>query len=640
MNYKIRIKHFASFNDSGEFELTEGVNVLGGINNAGKTAMLWALAMLGMPVDSQRRWYQVLYARLGGYLRPGVSPTIVAEFALPRRQRDAIMGRICGLSGNPTFPAYSDDSETFQFSWSINSTRAIGFHDSVIVRSGKEKSVERNVFQFQQSLKKYTTVHPFGMGRPDDWQPKYFPVRAIGTDLEGRNLFQFEEKDDVLAPCWPRVLSTSILIEAQRKVDPGRGGLRTIELEPDAANLAQVLETAQLTTSELPDGQERFRRIVEEMRVIFPEILRIRTQVHTQSGQQPPLEILLDLTHQRTVPLAYSGTGVQQMLALLTGAVLQPRPTLFLIDEPHSNLHPAAERSLLRILESFGREFDHLFCITTQSSVIANRARRKFIAVSFGEGDGSKVKPLGSIADICSLLGIENMDLFTYDSVLFAEGPSDVSVFAKVLEFFDRNGNFDRSKIVDLLGDGMLRSPKMALKLVGLIVNASTSQVRVPVGLLLDSNDWTDEERRELEKVLNVPKKSCVGFLHKPELEDYLIHEGAIARVLASDASVLGLSANRIKEQVAGALLASKDLKKGSERLARCFITIIPGHQFAKKRDCVRIADAILAVEPEFLRPLYNEVAEFVQSIGSRGGLPTAPIQTPNPSVGNRASIK
>ena len=273
-------------------------------------------------------------------------------------------------------------------------------------------------------------------------------------------------------------------------------------------------------------------------------------------------------------------------------------------------------------METFGREFEHVFCVTTQSSIMASHARHKFIAVSFSDSDGSKAKALGSIADICSLLGIENMDLFTYDRVLFVEGPSDVSVLSAVFQFFDRKGVFDRNKIVELFGNGTLRSPKMALNLVRLIMNAATSQVRVPVGFFLDSNDWAEEDRRELEKALNAPQKSAVGFLQKPELEDYLVHQDAIVRVLASDASVLGLSSTGLKEQVATALQASRNMKKGSERLADCFAKSIPGHQFAKRRDCIRIADAILNLEPEFLRPLYNEAVEFVQSIGSRSNPP------------------
>src|SRR5579863_9655525 len=108
MSYKIRIKNFASFEDSDVFELNEGLNVLGGINNAGKTALLWALAMLGMPSDQQRRWFQTLYSRLGGYIHKGISPMVTAEFPLARGQRDAIVGRICGLSGNAQVPSYKE----------------------------------------------------------------------------------------------------------------------------------------------------------------------------------------------------------------------------------------------------------------------------------------------------------------------------------------------------------------------------------------------------------------------------------------------------------------------------------------------------------------------------------------------------
>jgi hypothetical protein len=625
MAYSVRVKNFASFDDSEVFELSEGVNVFTGINNAGKTALLWALAIMGAGTEPQRTWYQTLQNRLNGYMRPGAPPTVTVEFPLPARRRDALLSRICQLSGNSKFPSREDAQETFRFTWLADLNRNLGFRGEVVVRSRNLSSSrwdEFNIFQFQEGSKGYYLLHPFLFASPADWQPTYSEIRVVAGDSKLNRIFQFAKGDDILAPCWPSALSTQVLLEAQRKLNPFGPGRRTVELDPDAGNLAQVLATAQLTTPELTDGQERFQRIVQEMKKIFPEIQRIRTQVSAGQlqGQDGPYEVLLDLTHQRTVPLTHSGTGVQQILCLLTGAILQPRATTFLIDEPHSNLHPAAERSLLRLLETFGREFEHIFCITTQSGIIASHARRKLIAVTYRDEQGSKVRPLVDTADICALLGIENMDLFTYDKILFVEGPSDVAVLRRIFEFFDREGFYDRTKMVELSGDGKLRKSRKALDLIKLIVSASTSKVEVPVGLLLDSNDWSTDERKGLEKALNVRARSSVGFLEKPELEDYLLDADAIARVLAADSATFRLELNVDAAQVKAQLVESKSMRKGSARLSCIFSGLIEGHEFSKNRDCARIAEVILALNPDFLRPLYDEVVKFIGSIGSLSG--------------------
>jgi len=144
--------------------------------------------------------------------------------------------------------------------------------------------------------------------------------------------------------------------------------------------------------------------------------------------------------------------------------------------------------------------------------------------------------------------------------------------------------------------------------------------MRAPVGLLLDSNDWSADEQIELEKLLNMPGRSSIAFLKRPEIEDYLIHSGAIARLLTQDARTLNLKDEITKMKVDDFLGAIGKGTKGSDILNRCFSGLIVGHEFAKNRDCQRLAEAILADEPELLRPLYIEIVTFLGSVGSLAG--------------------
>ena len=53
------------------------------------------------------------------------------------------------------------------------------------------------------------------------------------------------------------------------------------------------------------------------------------------------------------------------MLALAVGVLTATEPQLFLIDEPQAYLHPAAERSMLSLLESHPQ---HQYIIATHST--------------------------------------------------------------------------------------------------------------------------------------------------------------------------------------------------------------------------------------------------------------------------------
>ena len=56
-----------------------------------------------------------------------------------------------------------------------------------------------------------------------------------------------------------------------------------------------------------------------------------------------------------TVPLSEAGTGVGQVLSILTVVLEADHPTLILLDEPQSFLHPGAIRKLIEILKRYPR---------------------------------------------------------------------------------------------------------------------------------------------------------------------------------------------------------------------------------------------------------------------------------------------
>ena len=119
----------------------------------------------------------------------------------------------------------------------------------------------------------------------------------------------------------------------------------TNRLLPNASNLPNALHTLDSERGDV------FRRLILHLREIFPTVgnLSVRTKPENNN-----LEVQIWPTETRervelSFPLNSSGTGVAQVIALLT-AIMTIDKAVIIIDEINSFLHPAAVKALLRIL--------------------------------------------------------------------------------------------------------------------------------------------------------------------------------------------------------------------------------------------------------------------------------------------------
>jgi hypothetical protein len=620
----IRIEKFAGFEDSEPFELREGLNVFVGINNSGKTALLWALSVLDKTIEKNRAWYRIQEEMLSGYLHTGVSPHITVAFSIPAAKRDDVLGKVWPQAPSTEYSDQKSTAAVFEFTWAV--TNSIGFLPTVQCQFNPESGGTPEcvrLLDIVENKQSYVFRPPFGPPlRSSDSSSEEFPLKPFGVDAANNRMFGFLETDQHLMKLWRCVPSDVVFIGAHRQPSSSPEVKMTTELAVDVSNLAQVLATAQWTTRDLPDGRDRFLELERDLRTVFPEIQRVRTQLRDQRNHVTPkaeIEIVLDLSNGKTVDLNHSGTGVQQVLALLAGIHFATVPTIFLIDEPHSYLHPAAERGIVRILEKIGKERRHILCLTTHSSLLASHARANLFAVRM-TANGSKVRELRGVQEILGALGIEKADLFTYDKVLFVEGESDRQVLQLLFETHDQRGLQDRVKIVCLFGDGNFKKKKSALKQLKLLVDASTTEVKVPLGFLFDSNDWEEPQMKELQRVLNRPGSSSLGFLQKPELEDYLLHPGAIVHFLLKEAVACEISLDELSVNTMVLKIIESGSLKGSVTLQTCLDATMPGRPYKKAQDSPKLCSIILELDPNHMRPLFDELVLFIDAIGKAEG--------------------
>lgn len=150
----------------------------------------------------------------------------------------------------------------------------------------------------------------------------------------------------------------------------------TVELNPDASNLPQVLDNLQ-------SNPARYRRYVSFVQRIFPHVHDIRV-VSLGSNDKEIRAWMAPVETERTdlsFPLNNCGTGIGQVLAMLYVVLNSPVPRTLIIDEPNSFLHPGAVRELVRIFQENPR---HQYIVSTHSPAVAEATRPTSVHQSSG----------------------------------------------------------------------------------------------------------------------------------------------------------------------------------------------------------------------------------------------------------------
>lgn len=187
-----------------------------------------------------------------------------------------------------------------------------------------------------------------------------------------------------------------------------------MELPSDGRNLAQFLQTL------YGRDRETFHKIESFVTEVFPEF----KFVNPVSGvnNQVSIELTESVTDKK-IPLFNCGTGVEQILTLATFVLATPAPGILLLDEPHSYLHPVAERALVQFLRNNPK---HKYLISTHSAILINSIEPDRIV--YVSPPGRPYGPSAHVEDASKILfdlGYKNSDFLFYDQLILVEGVSD-----------------------------------------------------------------------------------------------------------------------------------------------------------------------------------------------------------------------
>lgn len=311
---KLRIIGFQSFSDSGELEFLEGINLIIGQNNAGKSALL--RAMQGISDDRHRTPEVRDNVRL---------PVPEAELNVTVSGEDL---RLFHLMRPGNFIAVPPGQNYQEFCGRMFGQAELRL--SIVSTPG-------------QWTGPYPTHGLFDAPAPADRvQVQFHTANGVLSYLPGHGV-----NDSTSAATQYTWQQKMFYFSAERLAIGESGHMHANRLQPNASNIPAVLLRLN------GDRGNIFDRLVEHLRQIFSTVGNISVRPKPENGN---IEVRVWPTEDRehvdlSFPLTNSGTGVAQVIAILT-AVMTTENSVIIIDEINSFLHPAAVKALLRIIQT------------------------------------------------------------------------------------------------------------------------------------------------------------------------------------------------------------------------------------------------------------------------------------------------
>ncbi|WP_449420567.1 ATP-dependent nuclease [Phormidium nigroviride] len=517
---RFQLLNYKSFRDSGVLEFQPGINIIVGANNSGKTALLEALS-LNFDKKSHRSLKTLLHFNSDSCAKV----SLVAD-------KSAIEEVAKKLSIDFQF-VYSDKTDRNLSTQTMHSLflEWLEVRAAVEIRVRIEESCK--VAEIEKSLSDSLTFNIYCVNKQD-----YLIDKASGAN------FNRNTADNEITTRLVEYFSDhTYRLYAER---PNLGSCifgDNSELEPDASNLAEVLNQLQL-----PGKGKLFKSFLTYVSTIFPEIglvsVRPKSAIKDSIGidtsrRSRELEILIwsqeaaeNEREDLAFPLSEYRTGTGQVLAILYAVLASPEPRTIIIDEPQSYLHPGAAKKLIEILKEFQQ---HQYFIATHSAEIISAANPSTIVKLRSEGGETKAsmmnaKDIKEQRSLLAELGVSLSDVFGADSILWVEGPTEELCFPLILSKLAPK-LLTGTKIISIKNTGDLLGKKahFADVMLDLYKRLSGGNNLYPpaIAFVFDRENRTKQDLKDLDKRSSEP----VYFLERCMYENYLLYPDAIAAV-------------------------------------------------------------------------------------------------------------
>ncbi|HEY1915723.1 MAG TPA: AAA family ATPase [Streptosporangiaceae bacterium] len=536
---KLEIRSFRAFNnDAVEFP-PDGVLLIAGANNAGKSSLLSAIdAVAGNGVGTETQHY--------GSEAPS---QITATFTLDEDERSHLLQKAHeGIWVN----------EFRQIQWTFQdpgtgfipvkvSTPWAGRGESVILA----QLVNANMQQVQLSNLNNILLGG-GVGSRDMFEMLEPNGGWAPTDPGGFRGHNPRVSASAFTPLVDYLNAWSAGIYHFKALRPGTArDSHTMSAEeklaPTGENLPAVLNFLYHNRREL------YVELDQLLQRIVPDIGELHLPV---DGGQIRITFRDRDAPSHMLNIKNLGTGVEQLLMTLVVGLMGDGPSGVLLEEPETNLHPGAQRALLTLIREWSKA--RPFIITTHSPVLLDTSQRTEVLLVTRKSGNSSVRSLGTKAlEALDELGVRLSDVLSADRLLLVEGTSDEAVFKIWFPEYLTNPR------VALIPAGGGDNARYAHRLQTWLSEADQLGDR-HVLYLRDRDELPKADVEYLEQggIVKVPLRR--------ELENYLIDQEALANVLQARKKTSSPSAAEVGEvlrQAADSLKQTVVLKRVCKEL-------------------------------------------------------------------------
>ncbi|TGQ12191.1 MULTISPECIES: AAA family ATPase [unclassified Mesorhizobium] len=310
---------------------------------------------------------------------------------------------------------------------------------------------------------------------------------------------------------------------------------------------------------------------------------------------------------------------------------------IFVIDEINSFLHPAAVKTLLRILQT--QYYQHQYIISTHAPEVIGFSNPSTIHLVKRAGYESSVERLnldevGKFREVAEHLGVSMADVFAAERVVWVEGPTEELCFPYLYQ--QLVGPLPKGTIItSVAATGDFNSNKRDPAIVYEVyrrLSAAAATLVVSVAFSFDTEKLTDEEKAKMMR----DSGGLLHFLPRRHLECYLVDPAAIAAFIVSkDAAateIVGAESveAKLKEKAAERPYHISEWNEDiteplwlthvdAANLIADVCKTLSEHRvtFSKRNDSLFLLKHILAHNPGRLTPLRDYVQSLVAAVAA-----------------------
>ncbi|MBS1082489.1 AAA family ATPase [Gluconobacter kondonii] len=398
------INNFQAFEKTEEIKLSDKMNLIIGQNNSGKSSILRSLNF-NIANDSHI-----------SYEGKKNSPDIIIDIEINSSELllEIKNGPYKSVIYSPVKSRFSsqgiDDIEDFFRGYDL-----INFKIKNTPSEFKLENNEYNYFQKKQLTEddpiEFLTIKNHSGDTYCEFEINYFDKKEdtilFIKNLWNRKFFHFVAE---------RLNTSKCALE------------RTTLLAPNAQNLPSVLHTLRGERGSV------LNKIINHLKEIIPSVGNISTVISPDRNDM--VEIRVWPTEEmdgldRSFSLSQSGGGISQVLSILCSIATSDN-SIIAIDEIDTFLHPAAVKSLLRIIQT---EYQtHQYIITTHSPEVISFSNPDKVLLVRRDGYSSsieevKIDDINILRDASNHLGVSMNDVFAAKRIIWVEGQTEEFCF-------------------------------------------------------------------------------------------------------------------------------------------------------------------------------------------------------------------